>query len=94
MTPKQERVYQAFLRKRSSLTPKEQEFFDSLQAMKDEENAWKGEVIEKIEKICNGVISNAHFSLLDNGGYEVFIQDEFIQLRDRILAVLKNEEEE
>ena len=94
MTPKQERLYQIFLTKHSKLTPKEQDFFDSLQAMKDEENAWKEEVIKKIEKICNEAISDLPYFFYDDGGYKFFIQDFLKCQKDRILEVLKNEEED
>jgi len=96
MTPKQERLYQIFLwkRKQGKLTPKEKEFFESLQTIKDEENAWKEEVIKKIEKICNKAISYLPYSFYDDEGYKFFIQDFLKWQKDRILEVLKNEEED
>jgi len=96
MTPKQERLYQIFLwkRKQGKLTPKEKEFFESLQTIKDEENAWKEEVIKKIEKICNKAISYLPYYFYDDGGYKFFIQDFLKWQKDRILEVLKNEEED
>ena len=94
MTPKQERLYQIFLwkRKQGKLTPKEKEFFESLQTIKDEENEWISKRVENIEKLFYSVISTSDYVLTDESGYKVYIHDWLNCIKENVIYVLENGE--